>query len=216
MKNPHLSNPCHQFQSSLLRRLNEGTLAFLDHEDQAHVVSCSACRAMLEEEQALESWMNADQIPPLSAASTERLVKRLHARLDAAVWALLDLDLVPSPPRGLGRRVATQLREEALGLELVPTQGVGVGRRNWLRMGLAAAAAALVFVFAPWKTDPTDMPVFSKRELAELPEADVELLEWLDVLEQWETLQDLEPIEADMLATLDAGDLFLLDLGEAN
>jgi hypothetical protein len=38
----------------------------------------------------------------------------------------------------------------------------------------------------------------------------------LDVLEQWEILRGMEAVEADMLATLDAGELLLLNLGEAN
>lgn len=216
MTNPYLSNPCHQFQSSLLRRLNEGTLSFLNQDDQAHVMACAGCRVMLEEEQALDSLMNEDQIPPLSAAFTERLVKRLHTRLDAAVWALLDLDQAQSPAPGLADRVLSRLREEAYGPVLAPVEGQRAIRGPWLRMSLAAAAAALIFWLAPWKETLQDGQEAPKPLLAELPADDVELLYWLDVLEQWETLQGLEPVEADMLATLDGGDLFLLDLGEAN
>ena len=39
---------------------------------------------------------------------------------------------------------------------------------------------------------------------------------WLDVLEQWDTLHQVTPLEADTLTALVAGDLLLLDLGEAN
>lgn len=215
MTNPPPMTPCNQFQLSLLRRLSEGTLAFLDEQDQAHVTACSACRNMLEEEQALESLMSPDQQPVLSEASVDRLVMRLHVRLDTAIWKLLDRDVIPPPPPDLGDRILARLRDEA---ELAPMVIPQPQFNQWLRATLAVAAAVLVFWFAPWKQEPPVSPeaLSSKILLEDLSAADAELLDWLDVLEQWEILRGMESLEADTLATLDAGELLLLNLGEAN
>ncbi len=215
MTAPPQMTPCNQFQLTLLRRLSEGTLAFLNEQDQAHVTACSACRNMLEEEQALESLMSNDQLSVLSEASVDRLVKRLHVRLDTAIWKLLERDVVPTPPPDLGDRILARLRDDA---ELVPKEIPQPQFNQWLRATLAVAAAVLVFWFAPWTQEPHVSPEALSSEilLEDLSAADAELLDWLDVLEQWETLRGMEALEADTLATLDAGELLLLNLGEAN
>jgi hypothetical protein len=170
---------------------------------------------MLEEEQALESLMSHDQLSVLSAASIDRLVKRLHVRLDMAIWKLLERDVAPTPPPDLGDRILARIRDEA---ELVPKEIPQPQFNQWLRATLAVAAAVLVFWFAPWKQEPPVSPeaLSSETLLEDLSAADTELLDWLDVLEQWEILRGMEAVEADMLATLDAGELLLLNLGEAN
>jgi len=215
MTDPPMIDPCQQFQLSLLGRLNEGSLSFLSEQEQAHVVGCSACRNMLKEEQALEGLMNEDRQLDLSAASTERLVKRLHSRLDAAIWTMLDQDAAPTPPPDLSDRVLARLHEAA---ELTPMDTPRPRANQWLRVAVLAAAAVLVFWFAPWRQEPGNSSEHLTPEalLAELSPEEVELLDWLDVLEQWDTLRQVTPIEADTLTTLAAGDLLLLDLGEAN
>ena len=109
----------------------------------------------------------------------------------------------------------TYLRDEA---ELAPMVIPQPQFNQWLRATLAVAAAVLVFWFAPWKQEPPVSPeaLSSKILLEDLSAADAELLDWLDVLEQWEILRGMESLEADTLATLDAGELLLLNLGEAN
>jgi hypothetical protein len=47
--------------------------------------------------------------------------------------------------------------------------------------------------------------------LAELE--DPELLAWLDVLESWDELEALEPVELEALAVLDPGDALLMEWG---
>ena len=140
---------------------------------------------------------------------------RLHVRLDTAIWKLLDRDVIPPPPPDLGDRILARLRDEA---ELAPMVIPQPQFNQWLRATLAVAAAVLVFWFAPWKQEPPVSPeaLSSKILLEDLSAADAELLDWLDVLEQWEILRGMESLEADTLATLDAGELLLLNLGEAN
>jgi len=102
--------------------------------------------------------------------------------------------------------------------ELAPMEIPRPRANQWLRVAVLAAAAVLVFWFAPWRQelDHSSEHLSPEALLAELSPEEVELLDWLDVLEQWDTLHQVTPLEADTLTALVAGDLLLLDLGEAN
>ena len=79
-------------------------------------------------------------------------------------------------------------------------------RPRWVRPLLAAAAAAvLAWVGLRDAVEVTPVP------LAELE--DPELLAWLDVLESWDELEALEPVELEALAVLDPGDALLMEWG---
>lgn len=210
-----MNSPCQALRAALLDALDRGGAPFLDPRHQEHLASCEACRRLCSEEEALDALLvaTADSAPTgsLDPDAAARLLTRLRADLDRALDAALDRIPAPAPPSPeLLQRVleATRAeREETLpDVELEPMPG---GSR-WFRPALAAAAAAVLLTWVSLRGGAALDP-----EAPRLAPEDTELLAWLDVLERWDELEALEPVEREALAVLDPGDALLLEWGDA-
>lgn len=210
-----MKSPCQALRAALLDALDRGGAPFLEPRHQAHLATCEACRGLCSEEEALDALLLAAADPSdsssLEPGAAARLLARLRADLDRALDAALESIPAPAPPSPeLLQRVldATRAeREESLAdVELEPMPG---GSR-WFRPALAAAAAAVLLTWVSLRGGAALEP-----EGPLLAPEDTELLAWLDVLERWDDLEALEPVEREALAVLDPGDSLLLEWGDA-
>ncbi|MEN8162102.1 MAG: hypothetical protein ABFS41_18675 [Myxococcota bacterium] len=173
-----------------------------------HLLACPSCRAFLAAEQALDVLLATLPRPRLSGDLARRVLARLAgARAPERTGERLDdlLDLLPSPaaPDDLAARTLRGLAPERQG-------GRRSGRRlRLVRRGRRVAAAVLVVASVLWLVlGGRDEPQPEGRVAGEVED---ELLETLDVLENWELLMsdDLDLV----LAELDAVDWTLLEYG---
>jgi hypothetical protein len=198
---------CDAVRAALLDALEGGRPPLLQPHHRAHLATCEGCRNLCGEEEALDALLDLATGGTAHGVDLERLLARLRDSLDGALWAALDRIPEPPPPSpDLLARVLEAARAEdrdtLRDVELEPVPA----RPRWVRPLLAAAAAAvLAWVGLRDAMDVTPAP------LAELE--DPELLAWLDVLESWDELEALEPVELEALAVLDPGDALLMEWG---
>lgn len=227
-----------------------------------HLAACEPCRALLDQEEALELLLASLPEPRLPPDVTRRVLERLRASRERELERLLELDRV-TPPSGLAARVlagvrrdraragssrSPRAREEARLDALLDAAGQVVAPEGLAERVLAglveplelsgsrsssrgpghassrgpgsvaprrrlAAAAALVIVgglaahriliVGPRGLDPDD------RHVAEL--ADERVIQSLPVLESWEALAELDPLELAIVGQLDLADEALLE-----
>lgn len=193
-------NPsCNRLSLWLRDHCSSGVPPELDPELTAHVMACADCAELLDGERALDELLGgapAEQVDPRLVTS---VLGAIRTRLDAGLEGALKAWEVPPPPADLTARVLAAVRleqqEELADVELQPVRGTG-----WFRPGavLAAAAALILITVRPWEDGLEETP------------ADPELLAWLDVLERWDAIETLDPLERDALAALDPADVLLL------
>lgn len=185
---------CEEFRRTLGRALEQGEAA-PRLEGHEHLLTCRACRALLEGEAALDELLAAWPQVSLPLDLARRVLARLApARADARLDALLDLVPAPQAPAHLARRVLESLARE---------------RRAWRRSRssprrpVLVAAAVMVLLSGG---------ALLFRYLGGDSSIEPELLEALDALENWDvvTSEDLDLL----LAELDPVDWALLELGE--
>ncbi len=189
---PHKSDPCELFRGRLESALGSapdpGKLSVLGWQE--HLFACQDCRRLLAKEEALEVLLEA--LPKVELP--ERLAERVLARLvaarsedlilspEGALDRLLDRDLVPQAPAGLGARVIASLeKERAHGTELISLSH----RWSW------AAAALVLFSLGAWLLvywGPDSTGESEESAGLEDIEVDPDLLASLEVLENWELL----------------------------
>lgn len=167
--------------------------------------------------------------PSLPAGAAERLRVRLGVarELGADLDALLDVSPADAPPAGLASRAATFARREG-GLddllEAVPAEAAPVGlaqrvlahvadveRRTSMRRlrGVAVALAAGLLLWTGLRIGDRALELPSETMAgAELEARDLELLQHLELLEDWEEVTDPELL----LGNLDPLDGLLLEL----
>lgn len=220
-----------------------------------HLLGCGDCRAVLEQEQALELLLASLPQPSLPPDLTRRVLARLRAPVDE-LDALLDLDRVEVPAE-LAQRVregvALATAEERLDalLDRLPAEAVppglaeGVlaalaperarGRMRLVRGGWRAAAAALVLATGaaaawmlsrpipggdehvaqgggPGRPEGPGAPVGPGGLVLTHDDPDEEVIALLPVLEYWDALQELDPLEQEIVTLLDVSDEALLDV----
>lgn len=212
--------PCSEFRARLARALRrsdaDAPLAW--HE---HVLGCAACRALLAEERALELLLATFPTPRLPRDLASRVLARLARERElpeSDLEQLLGLAVDVAPPSGLVSRVLAELSGERDAerlervLERVPSPSIPAelaartlarlaparrGARFVLLRGrlvaLAAAAGLVALALLAWKR--WQARSASPAELAPAPLVvftDEELLEHLEVLENWKELHDPE------------------------
>ena len=250
----------HLLEAALAGRPDPRRLARLGWHE--HLLACEPCRALLDQEEALELLLASLPEPRLPPDVTARVLARLRARREGELERLLDLDQVDLPS-GLAARVLARVRED--GVPAGPPQAAGAparprgpgDRRDEARLdalldaagrveppeglaervlaGLAArgalrapralvaagergvprrhltAAAALVIVggLAAYRTLGArgDGPV--DRHVADL--SDERVIQFLPVLESWEALAELDPLELAIVGQLDLADEAFLE-----
>lgn len=130
------NDPCADFRQRLARAL-DGLASPAElrpihwHE---HLLGCTECRTLLEQEEALEALLATLPAPQLPADLARRVLARLtSARAGRELDALLDLDRA-IPPAGLADRVRTGARAEValdrlLELDPLPVPPEGLAAR---------------------------------------------------------------------------------------
>jgi predicted anti-sigma-YlaC factor YlaD len=235
----HRTNDCRDFRERLAAALagGAGTTELGWHE---HLLTCGDCRALLEDEEALEALLATLPEPVLPPDLAERVLARLAVERGAALDALLELERTPELPDGLAGRVLAGLAAERTApaalddlLDLVPEPEVPVGLAERVLAGLederapvrpalrllrdgapwlaALAAGILALVWALTRGEAPARETRMAREGAlERELEDEELLAALPLLEDWELLMDEE---LDLLSgSLDEVDVLLLEL----
>ncbi len=203
-------NDCTRFRRLLEARLAgspdpEGLRELGWHE---HISTCAACREMLAQEEALELLLASLPEPKLPPALTARVLARLRARSEDALDRLLELDDV-QVPAGLSQRVLA-----GVAAARAPRPRALPARPRRIPRWLAAAALLLVGVGVAWRLMRSSDDGSSGGEEVRIAQAqDEELIPWLEVLEHWEGLQELEPVEAEILAHFDTSDEAALEEG---
>ncbi len=191
MKTPE----CDGFRAELARALERGEAQPLS--THGHLFSCRACRSRLEEETALDALLLSWPRVALPAHLARRVLSRLaRERAEARLDDLLGRVPEPVPPRDLGPRVLADL----------------AARRAPARPWLAVAAVLLVCLGGALLFRRVFFPASPERNgLVVEAEPEPELLEALEVLENWEvvTSDDLDLL----LAELDPIEWTLLELG---
>lgn len=197
----------------------------------AHPSLCADCRRVLEEEEALQHWLELlDGTSAAPSGLAARILARLERQRDLEpVRAWLDLLPEPKIPEGLAARVLHGVRQhehpsaqrEPFVLQHAPAPEAAAApatlrrrRPSWfVALPLAAAAAALA-AFYVWRAEPSGVGQQVALELAEDAPSD-ELLAHLDWLEEWDLVvgegDDLAPI----LGSLDEFETWLLELAAA-
>lgn len=199
-----------------------------------HLLACGDCRELLEAEEALELLLASLPDPHLPPELKRRVLGRLRETRESELERLLDLDRVATPV-GLGSRVATGVRArrdaedaqldvllERAGVVAVPEglaarvlAGVAHERPARLRLVPAAsgwrlrAAALLLVGFSAamiWRATRPQYVV--DRAVASVRDEDV--IQSLAVLENWDALQELDPLEQDIIVQVDLADAALL------
>lgn len=136
-------NSCTSFRSRLMEALRGRVRPGVELAWHQHVLSCSACRELLDSEEALEALLASLPEPRLPVALAQRVLARLEeARQATARGAdgldhLLDLDTAAPVPGDLSERVLRGVRrargiaaqEKALDrlLEQLPEPGIPAG-----------------------------------------------------------------------------------------
>jgi len=225
-----MTGECRSFRRELERVLARAH-SLVELSWSEHLLGCAACRALLEEEEALETLLGSLPEPALPADLAERVLARLRRGLAEGDPLDSVLEAVGSPevPRDLASDLLGSLRLDRA-LELLPDPEVppalaertllGLRRHRRSRrpqLVLAAAAAVLVLGWIGTRlVTRGEGPRRPLQQVAALPVApeDAELLEYLDVLEDWELLvsEDLDV----MLSSLDPVDEMLLDWTETS
>lgn len=196
----------------------------------AHPSLCADCRRVLEEEEALQHWL--ELLEGTSAAPTglaTRILARLERQRDLEpVRAWLDLLPEPKIPEGLAARVLHGVRQherlsaqrKPFTLQRAPVPEAAAApattrrRPSWfVALPLAAAAAALASFYV-WRAEPSSVGQQVALDMAEDAPSD-ELLAHLDWLEEWDLVvgegDDLAPV----LGSLDEFETWLLELAAA-
>lgn len=107
LRHPGRSAGCARFRGRLMQAvLDADALAPLSWD--AHLVSCAACRALIESEEQLDELLAAWPAPRLDAAMRERLVGRVAA--ERALDAVLARDAVEAQPEFAARILAAVRR----------------------------------------------------------------------------------------------------------
>lgn len=225
---------CRSFRRELERVL-ERAQPLVELSWSEHLLGCEACRALLEEEEALEALLGSLPEPALPADLAERVLARLRANRTAGdpLDSVLETVGAPQVPGALAANLLDALQLDRA-LELLPEPEVppGLAQRTLLglrrhrrsrrpQLWLAAAAAVLLLGWAgaslfnrdEVQRRPSELVAERRVEPGVAPE-DEALLEYLDVLEDWELLvsEDLDV----MLSSLDPVDEMLLDWTESS
>lgn len=199
-----------------------------------HLLGCGDCRELLEAEEALELLLASLPDPQLPPELRRRVLGRLRETREAELERLLDLDRVATPV-GLETRVVSGVHArlasedakldellERAGVVEVPAglaarvlAGVESARPARLRLVPAAhswrlrAAALLLVGFSAamiWRA--TQPQYVVDRSVASVRDEDV--IQSLAVLEYWDALQELDPLEQEIVVQLDLTDAALL------
>lgn len=164
-------------------------------------------------QEPLESLLDLDHVDVpagLARATTDGLRERLVTGVDpveAQLDALLEFARPIEVPEGLSRRVLVGIEEDRVAharrSRFLALRGGGAALR--------AAAAVLVGVstFAIWTH--FDRPDSFDRAVARVRDEDV--IQSLAVLDYWDALQELDPVERDIVVQLDLTDAALFTEG---
>lgn len=171
-------------------------------------------------EQTLDDLLALDDVGvPPGLADRVRAVVR-EGRAAEPLERLLELPPAPEVPAGLAARVLAALQTERASLGPVPSlERVGAGRRV-----LLSAAALLVVSLAflgAWRfsRQPTDGSAGGQFVAGGSASGgpggfsfdDEDVIANLPLLEYWDMLEELEPLEQDLITQLDLSDEALLD-----
>jgi len=173
-----------------------------------HLLACPSCRAFLAAEQALDGLLATLPRPRLPGDLARRVLVRLDGvraqeRGERRLDDLLDFLPSPAPPGDLAARTLRRLASERGAPRLRVLRAV-LPRIGWRIAAGVLFAAALSWLLLGRRDEPRDETPVARQ-------VEDELLETLDVLENWELLMsdDLDL----MLAELDAVDWTLLEYG---
>lgn len=226
-----------RLEAALAGRADPPGLAALGWHE--HLAACGDCRELLEREEALEVLLASLPDPKLPPDLTRRVLAALRRR-DAATRAnpgthldaLLALDEV-DVPSGLSERVLESVARARLAanldalLELVPAEPAPAGlaarvlaaaraereagaRRWWTGGGGLRRAAAVLAIglgaVAAWRAAGG---ATERSRIAAVDDAEVIAL--LPVLEYWDAIRELDPLEREIVTRLDVSDEALLD-----
>jgi len=225
-------NPCDAFRRDLEAALvgTDDLRALGWHE---HLLGCGDCKALLEQEEALELLLTSLPRPALPPELARRVLARLRS---GTLDELLGLDQV-RVPAGLSARVLGGLPSRqastsldrlldraddvavpdglaARVLEGLAAERVAVTRRDRFQLLrptlLRAAAALLVTLGGVWVLEQRD-----NRYGPELARAhpDDAVIAWLPALEYWDEVRALDPLDAQLVENLDGVDAALLEEG---
>lgn len=109
------SDDCAAFRAELERWLSATTerVDLAPPSWNQHLAMCTACRALLEAEEALEMLLDSLPEPRLPRDLARRVLRRLEAERPVdALDRLLELDETPAAPAGLAAAVLDGLRAE--------------------------------------------------------------------------------------------------------
>ena len=176
-------------------------------------------------ERTLDDLLALDDVGvPPGLADRVRAVVR-EGRAAEPLERLLELPPAPEVPAGLAARVLAALQTERASLGPVPSlERVGAGRRVLLRAA-ALLVVSLAF-FGAWRfsRQPTDgsaggqsatgQPVaggFASGGPGGFSFDDEDVIANLPLLEYWDMLEELLPLEQDLITQLDLSDEALLD-----
>jgi hypothetical protein len=205
-----MNTACIQFRRALLAAL-EQRRSLAELSNSAHIATCGECRAVLEEERALDDLLERAHVQnPVGLSS--RILRSLHAER-ARVAPERDgldrlLDTLPAPvaPVGLAPRVLRALaRARADERERVrPNLGVRL-LRAWKPVAAAAALFVSISLWGSWH--------LRNRNLSKQPPpallAELELLESIELLRGSEIdvlLAELPDDEVELLQASSEGE----------
>lgn len=233
------SSPCQDFRSLLENELlRPGTNAELTslswHE---HLLSCEACRDLLEAEEALEALLSSLPKPRLPKHLVRRVLMRLeHARTHPGLDQLLDADLELPVPNGLSGRLLSGLAgSRGDGLDRLLDQyeveaETGLAGRvlanleearspaplqfyeHPLAKVLLATAAAVIVYIGAYKFSSGDAK--GVRSNTELAFADPDLLEEYYLLDNWNLLMPEADVELLIATSIDSAEELALGMEE--
>ena len=202
---------CTRFRERLARELagSRADEGLRELAWEPHALACAACRELLAAEEELELLLDRAPADTAEAQAPTDLAARVLAGLRAgsgdgaeetALDRLLGRDPAPRPPVGLAGRVLHALEPER-------TAHRGRPRR---RLQLLAAAAAVVLALVLGRLAFPPPPRATGDPMAALDPADREVVEALDVLEEWELLMG-EDVDL-LLSSLDVADELVLEM----
>lgn len=210
-----MSDDCTRFRERLERELAGAASARSGAADALrelalapHALRCASCRELLAAEQELDLLLGEVRLPVAPTGLAERVLAELRApELVAAdpLDRLLGRAPEPRAPVGLAARVLRGFEPERLEARPRVHRGRRTRRRLQLVTGLAAAALLLALGLRA-----LERPREEATTLAGLDPADREVVESLDVLEDWELLMG-DDIDL-LLSSLDVADELVLEL----
>lgn len=165
-------------------------------------------------EQGLDDLLALDEVGvPDGLADSVRAAVRAAVRESGAVHALdrlLELPPEPEVPVGLAARVLVALRAERAPAGPVPSLERARGGRRVLLRSAALLLVSLALASA-WRLTRQPMDDPAGGGSGELGFDDEEVIANLPLLELWDVLDELEPLELDLLTRLDLSDEACLD-----